>query len=165
MKKWYKETYFDANAWLLENYEKLNISNNEILLILLINHYNKNHLSLSYEVLTKKLSMSIKDIDKLIASLVNKHYLKIKTNTRGIFFDIDSIFEFDPNAYEVAKNENLYDTLGNLFGKPLSPNELQKVNDLLNKHSEKDILEAARIAEAKKKLNLAYIEGILRNEK
>lgn len=165
MKKWYKETYFDANAWLLENYDKLNISNNEILLILLINFYNRNHMAITYDILTKKLAMPIKDVDKLIASLVNKHYLKIKTNTRGIFFDIDSIFEFDPNAYEIVSNQNLYDILGDLFGKPLSPSELQKVNDLLNTYTDKDILEAARIAEAKKKLNLSYIEGILRNEK
>ena len=79
--------------------------------------------------------------------------------------DIENIFEFDVNQYEIADNKNLYDTLGDILGKPLTPNELQKLNDLLNDYSEKDILQAVRIAEANRKLKLSYIEGILRNGK
>lgn len=165
MKKWYKESYFDSKAWIIENFEKLNITNDETLLVLLIDFYNKNKTAINYELLTKKLKKNQKEIDKLIASLVEKHYLKLKTNSKGIVFDIDNIFEFDPTVYDIANNQNLYDTLGDLFGKPLTPNELAKLNDLLNNYTETQILEATRIAEAKKKLNLAYIEGILRNEK
>lgn len=165
MKKWYKESYFNSNNWILDNYEKLNLTNEEALLILLINFFNKNKITISYDLLTKKLQKSQKDVDKLIASLVEKHYLKLKTNSKGVVFDIDNIYEFDPKDYEVSINQNIYDTLSDLFSKPLTPSELQKVNDLINVYSESDILEAARIAEAKKKLNLAYIEGILKNEK
>lgn len=165
MKKWYKEVYFDKISWFLHNCDKFNLSNNEILLILFILFYNKNNVSISYELLTNKMNLSNKEIDKLISLLVNKHYLKIKTNSRGIFFDLDGLFEFDPTKYEISNNQNIYDILGDLFGKPLTPNELQKVNDLLNEYSEKQLLQASRVAEANNKLNLSYIEGILRNEK
>ena len=165
MKKWYKESYFNRKNWILENFDKLNITNDELVLILLIDLCKESRKQITYEYLTAKLNKPVKEIDKIIASLVSKHYLKLGSNAKGLVLDIDNLFEFDLDKYEVSDNKDLYDTLGDLFGKPLTPNELQKVNDLLNEYSEKDILEAVRIAEANRKLKLSYIEGILRNGK
>lgn len=165
MKKWYKESYFNRKNWILENFDKLNITNDELVLILLIELCKESKKQVTYEYLTEKLNKSIKDVDKIIASLVGKHYLNLSTNAKGLVLDIDSIFDFDPDKYEVSENKDLYDTLGDLFGRPLTPNELQKVNDLLNEYSQKDLLQAIRIAEANRKLKLNYIEGILRNGK
>lgn len=165
MKKWYKESYFNRKNWILENFDKLNITNDELVLILLIDLCKESRKQITYEYLTAKLNKSVKEIDKIIASLVSKHYLNLGSNAKGLVLDIDNLFEFDLDKYEVSDNKDLYDTLGDLFGKPLTPNELQKVNDLLNEYSEKDILEAVRIAEANRKLKLSYIEGILRNGK
>lgn len=165
MKKWYKESYFNRKNWLLENFDKLNLSNDELVLVLLIELCKDSRKQITYDYLTEKMHKTIKDIDKIIASLVSKHYLSLGTNAKGLVLDIDNIFEFDLDKFEVVENKNLYDTLGDLFGKPLTPNELQKVNDLLNEYGEKDLLEAVRIAEANRKLKLSYIEGILRNAK
>lgn len=165
MKKFYKTSYFNRKNWILENFDKLNITNDELVLILLIELCKESRKQITYDYLTDKLHLTIKEIDKIISSLVSKNYLVISTNQKGLVFDIDNIFEFDPEKYEVIENKDLYDTLGDIFGKPLTPSELQKVNDLLNEYSEKDILEAARIAEANRKLKLSYIEGILRNVK
>ena len=165
MKKFYKTSYFNRKNWILENFDKLNITNDELVLILLIELCKESRKQITYDYLTDKLHLTIKEIDKIISSLVSKNYLVISTNQKGLVFDIDNIFEFDPEKYEVIENKDLYDTLGDIFGKPLTPNELQKVNDLLNEYSEKDILEAVRIAEANRKLKLSYIEGILRNGK
>lgn len=165
MKKWYKESYFNRKNWILENFDKLNINNDELVLIMLIELCKESKKQITYDYLMTKLNKSIKDIDKIIASLVEKHYLTLSTNTKGLVFDIDNIFEFDPEKYEVTENKDLYDTLGDLFGRPLTPNELQKLNDLLNEYKENDVLEAIRIAEANRKLKLNYIEGILRNGK
>lgn len=165
MKKFYKTSYFNRKNWILENFDKLNITNDELVLILLIELCKESRKQITYDYLTDKLHLTIKEIDKIISSLVSKNYLVISTNQKGLVFDIDNIFEFDPEKYEVIENKDLYDTLGDIFGKPLTPSELQKVNDLLNEYSEKDILEAVRIAEANRKLKLSYIEGILRNGK
>lgn len=165
MKKWYKESYFDRKNWILENFDKLNLSNDETVLLLLIELYKSAKKSISYELLTNKLSMTNKQIDKLIAGLVNKHYLKLSTNSKGLVFDIDGIYEFDPETYEISENKDLYDTVSDVFGKPLSLSDLQKMNDLLELYGEKNFIQALRIAEAQKKLRMSYIEGILRNEK
>ena len=72
---------------------------------------------------------------------------------------------FDPQRYEIAENKDLYDMVSDTFGKPLSPLELQKMNDLISEYGQKPFIEALRIAEARRKLKMAYIEGVLRNEK
>lgn len=165
MKKWYKESYFNSRNWILENFEKLNLNSDEVLLLLLIDFCKENKKAINYDFLTNKLNKNTKEVDKIIASLVSKHYLKLSTNSKGLVFDIDEIFEFDPEKYEISENKNLYETLSDVFNKPLSQTELQKTNDLVNEYGEKKFLEAVRIAEANRKLRIAYIEGILRNEK
>ena len=164
MKKWYHESYFDSNNWILENYEKLGLNSDETLLILLINFYKKNRKVISYDLLCKKLNREATQIDLIISSLVEKHYLKISSNAKGLVFDIDSIYEFDPAKYEVAQNNDMYMQIEEIFGKPLSPTELQKMNDLINEYGQLRFMEAARVAEANRVLKMAYIEGVLRNE-
>lgn len=165
MKKWYKEPYFDAESWIIENNDKLNLNAKETLALLLIVYCHKHKVAISTSYLAKKLSASEKEIDKLLADLVGKHYLLIKTNSRGIDFDISGIFEFDPASYEIAAKDGIYGTLEMVMNRPLNSTELQKLSDLTNKYSDSQIIEAIRVAEAYEKVNIAYIEGILRNEK
>ena len=165
MKKWYKESYFDRKNWLLENFDKLNISNDELVLLLLIDLCKDSNKNITYDYLIEKLNKNSKEIDKLFANLVSKNYLTISTNSKGLVIDIDNIFEFDPSKYEISENTDLYETIGEVFGKPLIPMELEKVNELLNTYSKADILQAVRIAEANRKFKLSYVEGILRNAK
>ena len=165
MKKWYKESYFDRKNWILENFEKLKLNSDETLLILLVELCKTNKKAVTYEYLTNKLNKTNKEIDKIIASLVNKRYLKLSTNSKGLVFDVENIFEFDPERYEINDNKDLYDTVSEVFNKPLSSTELQKINDLVQEYGQKNFIQALRISEAQKKLKISYIEGVLRNEK
>ncbi len=162
--KWYKEPYFDSKTWLIANFEKLNITNDELVLILVADFANRNGIKISYDYLMKKLSCDIKKIDTLIASLVAKKYLLIKAEKNSIVFNIDGIFEFDPNQYEIAENKDIFDTLDIVFARPLTQNELKKASDLINEFSEAKFNDALRVAEAYKKVSIAYIEAVLRNE-
>ncbi|MBQ6335156.1 MAG: DnaD domain protein [Erysipelotrichaceae bacterium] len=165
MKKWYRESYFDRKIWVLENFDKLGLSADETLLVLLIDLCKQSHKTITYDYLTQKLHKSNREIDQMIASLVAKHYLKLTTNARGLVFDIEGIFEFDPEKYEISENGDLYDTVSEVFGKPLSSSELQKMNDLIEEYGQKAFMEALRVSEAQRKVKMAYIEGVLRNEK
>ncbi len=165
MKKWYKESYFDRQNWILENYDQLNLSNDEALFLLLIELAKKNQKAITYEYLSKKLNQTNSEVDKMIADLVSRHYLKLSANAQGLVFDYDEIFEFDPNRYDISDEKDLYDITSDVFNKPLSLTELQKMNDLLESYGKERFIEALRIAEAQRKLSMPYIEGILRNEK
>ena len=165
MKKWYQESYFDRKNWILENFDKLNLNADETLLILLVDLCKTNRKYVTYDYLMSKLGKNMKQIDTIVAGLVNKHYLKISSNSKGLIFDFDEIFEFDPDKYEISDNKDIFDTVSEVFGKPLSPIELQKITELLGVYGEKKFIEALRLAEAKRTYKIAYIEGILRNEK
>ena len=165
MKKWYQESYFDRKNWLLENFDKLNLSSDETILIMLVELCRSSRKNVTYDYLMKKLGKSAKQIDSIVASLVNKHYLKISSNSKGLIFDFDEIYEFDPEKYEISDNKDLFDTVSEVFGKPLSPTELQKISELSQIYGEKKFIEALRLAEAKRTFKISYIEGILRNEK
>lgn len=165
MKKWYKESYFNRKNWILENFEKLNLNSDEVVLLMLVELSKENKTSLTYEYFTKKLHLDIKTIDKILASLVSKHYLEISTNSKGLVLNDDNLFEFDPEKYELVINSDLFDNLSEVFAKSLTASEMKKVNELVNEYGENNFIEAVRIAEAKRKLRLSYIEGILRNEK
>lgn len=165
MKKWYKESYFDANNWLLENYDKLGLNSDEVLMLLLIVLGKDNKQNISYDYFKKKMGYSTSKIDEIIASLVTKKFLSIKPNERGIDFDIDAIFEFDPNQYEIIENKDIYEIAEDLLCRPLSASEIQRLSDMLSIYGETKVTDALRSAEAYRKNNLAYVEAILKNEK
>ena len=165
MKKWYKESYFDANNWLLENYDKLGLNSDEVLMLLLIVLGKDNKQNISYDYFKKKMGYSTSKIDEIISSLVTKKFLSIKPNERGIDFDIDAIFEFDPNQYEIIENKDIYEIAEDLLCRPLSASELQRLSDMLSIYGETKVTDALRSAEAYRKNNLAYVEAILKNEK
>ncbi|MBR0461436.1 MAG: DnaD domain protein [Erysipelotrichaceae bacterium] len=164
MKKWYKQAYFDRKIWIIENFDKLNLSAEEAMLILLIDYAKDTKKKINYDFLCSKLGIDTRALDKILSGLVGKHYLSINTNEKGISFDFDNIFEFDPEKYEVIENKNIYDIAEELVNKPLTPAQLQKINELLDKYDENRIIDAIRTAEAYRKTSLDYVEGILRNE-
>ena len=165
MKKWYKQPYFDRRNWILENFDKLGLNCEEATLILIIDFAKDSKRTISYDYLMSKMSLDSKQIDKIIAKLVSKNYLAINPTNKGVSFDIDGLFEFDPDKYEISENANIYNIAEDLIKRPLSPIELQKLSDLINEFKPNKIIDAFRVAEAYRKSSLAYVEAILRNEK
>lgn len=165
MKKWYQESYFNRANWILENFAKLGLNSDETLLILQLDLAASCHKRVNYDYLSAKLGKSTKEIDKLIADLSARKYLKLTPNKSGVSFDITPIFEFDPQKYEIARNDDIYDVVSEVFGKPLAPMELQKMNDLINEYSRDSFIQALREAESQRVFKMSYIETILRNEK
>ncbi len=163
MKKIYQEAYFDRKAWIFENYEKLQLNAKETLLLLLIEHCREHGILLSYEYLCKKMSVKQKELDSILAKLVSRHFLEISAQSGKLILSTDGLFDFDLTAYEIEENTDIFNTLDIVFGRPLSPGELQKANDLINLYGENAFLDALRIADGQRKHNLAYVEGILRN--
>lgn len=163
MKKLYKTTYFDKEAWIIENFDKLNLNSEEVLLLFLIIHATKNNIPLSYEYLCKKMNKTNKGLDKILSNLVGRHYLSIESDKNGIVFNVDGIFEFDTEKYDLLDSEDVYQTIELVFGRPLSSTELQKTSDLIEKYGQNALLDALRIADARRNLKMPYIEGILNN--
>lgn len=165
MEKWYKQSFFNRKNWILENFEKLSLNSDEVLLLLLIELAKDNNKQVSYEYFKQKLNCNQNKVDEIIASLVSKTYLSIKPTSNGIIFDIDSLFEFDPAKYETIDAKDVYSIAEELINRPLSGNEVQKLSDLVNEFSQDKVIDGLRIAEAYHKTSIAYVESVLRNEK
>lgn len=163
--KIYKQVYFDKNAWLLDNFEKLNLTHTESLLLLIINFCNEYDKEITYDFLCNKLQIKQNELDNVLASLTGKHYLHIDVNKQGIYYDIDQIFDFDINDYEENNHNDIYRTIEDFLSRPLNPIDRMKVSDLLNTYDENAICDAIRMACAYRKYNLAYVESILRNDR
>ena len=165
MKKWYKQPYFNAQAWILTNFEILGLNSEETIFLLLTDYARKNRIPINNEFYKNKMRISQEHLDEIMASLVAHHYLAINVTEKGVRYDIDGIFEFDIETYEVIENKSVYDQTSDFLKRPLSSAELLKISELLEKYGEKNYVQACRLAEAYRKYSLAYIEGILRNGK
>lgn len=165
MKKWYKQPYFDRRIWLLENFEKLSLNSEEVVLLLLIDMCKQVKRPVSIEYLKEKMGIDQNRLDQLMAGLVTKHFLSISVNEKGVRYDIDGVFEFDPERYEIEERKGIFEQTAELLKRPLTPSELQKVSELTDRYGESRYIDALRTADAYRKNSLPYIETVLRNEK
>lgn len=165
MKKWYKQPYFNRRIWILENFDKLNLSTDEVVLLLIIDYATNNRITINYDYLMNKLNYDSNKVDSIIEKLVSKKYLSIKPTDEGVSFIIDGLFDFDTDKYELVDNKGVYEVAEDLLKRPLSNNELQKVSDLLGEYKADEIIDAIRVAEAYRKASIDYVASILRNEK
>ena len=163
--KIFKEAYFDRNAWLLDNMDKLNVNHLEALLLLIINFCHEHNKEINIDFLCEKLQTSPSDLDKGLAGLSNKGYLHINLGEKGICYDIDGVFDFDVVKYDEIENDDIYNAVETFLSRPLTPIDKMKTAELLENFSEDAILDAIRMACAYRKYNLAYVETILRNDK
>lgn len=162
MKKLYESSYFDKKSWILEYFDKLNLTSNETLLLLLIEFCHENNYQESMDYFSKKMNISLEELDSILMNLVNKKYVTLNTN--GYSFSINNVFEFDPSKYEVANNRGTFEIFEEFLNRPLSGDELNKISNLIDEYGENELIDALRKAEAYNKHSLSYIESVLLND-
>lgn len=156
--KFYQERHFNRRNWLLDNLFKLKITNDEAMLILLIDYYNEYQQPITMELLVEKLNLTAEQVDKAIHTLVNRGYLKITIVDMKPKFQIDEIFEV---ADHIVINSNIYDLIEAELGKVLSRKDVSTISEWLRIYDYDTIVKALRVALANKKKSIAYIDKIL----
>lgn len=162
MKKLYEYSYFNKQNWILEYFNKLNLSIEEAFLLLIIQYAHDNGYNDSLEYISSKMNLSVNEIDPLLTGLVNKNYITLNNN--GYCFNINNIFEFDPSKYEIINNSSVFSIFEEFLNRTLSGEELNKISNLVNEYEEDKVIDALRKAEAYNKRSISYIESILLNE-
>ncbi|MBQ4252476.1 MAG: helix-turn-helix domain-containing protein, partial [Erysipelotrichaceae bacterium] len=95
MKKWYEENYVSRRDWILDNLNRLPVTSEQALILLMIDFDNQHGRSISLDALCQQTGLSIQQVDKAVSDLNKKGYLKITTKSRRIVFDISGIFEWE----------------------------------------------------------------------
>lgn len=162
MKEWYKTNFCNRRDWVLDNLDYLNLEADEVLLCLIIDFFKTYNIKLTYENLMNKLKIDRNELDKIIYNLTLKGYLIINVEGDDVF-DLSPLYSQKINPISEKEFESIFAIFEEVFARPLSITENQKLSDLLCEFNKDTIVDALREAEARNKLSLAYIEVILRN--
>ncbi|MCD8204193.1 MAG: DnaD domain protein [Coprobacillus sp.] len=165
----------DFNYLLLENYKDLKISENELTVILMIDHLiSQDNPLITADLLSLKMNLDVNTIDSLLSSLLKKHYIEYVTTWRGTVTTLDPLneilfseFQFTKAKKDTSKKlqelpENIYTKIEKELSRTLSPVEVDKISGWIALgHSEDMILDAVKEAVKRNKKTLREVDKIL----
>lgn len=167
----------DFRYLLLEYYRKLHLNENELAVILMIDHLlgQKNTL-ITPDLLSLKMSLSAKELDKIFVDLIEKGYLifdtgkNIKVSLKPLKKKLYETFERSlAKEHETKISEeksrilqNIYQVFEKELSRPLSPLEFSLIGEWVDHgFSDETIIEALRTALSKGKKTLKSVDKIL----
>ena len=166
-----KEKTYNVPSFILKNYEKLNLTAEEVLvLIVLYNHYGK----ISYDInkLLEEINLEKYKLMQLISSLEEKKIISIDliTNSKGLkeeYISLELLYDKIINIYLDVKEEtnesaDIYSAFEKELGRTLSPMEYEIIKGwVMDKFSDELIILALKEAVYNGVNNLRYIDKVL----
>ena len=168
----------DFKYLLLENYKRLKISELELATIFMIDHLiNQGNPFVNADLLSLKMNLDVKEIDKILASLLKKKLLDYVTTGRKTATTLDPLrqklyseFQLFLTIEEETKKkkkisdelENIYGTFQKLLNRSLSPVEISRIREWVTYgFSDEQIVNALKDALNKGKKSLNSVDKIL----
>ena len=166
-----KEKTYNVPSFILKNYEKLNLTAEEVLvLIVLYNHYGK----ISYDInkLLEEINLEKYKLMQLISSLEEKKIISIDliTNSKGLkeeYISLELLYDKIVNIFLDVKEEtnesaDIYSAFEKELGRTLSPMEYEIIKGwVMDKFSDELIILALKEAVYNGVNNLRYIDKVL----
>ena len=152
--------YFNRKNWILEENYLLDLTPLETLVLLNIEHFNEFRLPIDLNQFARSCNSSTSDIDKALTQLIYRGYLKIEMAQDTVVYNTDALYEL----IEVKQTEvttDIIEIFENEFKRPLSTNEIDKINYWLSQVDYAYLIHALREAIIYRKLSFPYIERIL----
>ena len=157
---------------LLTNYSKLNITAEELIILIYLMDKG-NNIIYDINLFVKELSFTKRKVIELINNLVEKNILNITINKNidnvsEEYLNLDMLYRkitniiLDKELPSSTNNEDLFTIFEKEFGRTISPTEYEKINSWLNEDIDKAlIVEALKEAVYNSTTSLRYIETIL----
>lgn len=157
---------------LLTNYSKLNITAEELIVLIYLMDKG-NNMIYDINLFVKELSLNKRKVIELINNLVEKNVLNITINKNSDnvseeYLNLDMLYRkitniiLDKELPSSTNNEDLFTIFEKEFGRTISPTEYEKINSWLNEDIDKTlIVEALKEAVYNSTTSLRYIETIL----
>lgn len=167
----------DFRYLLLEYYKKLKITENELSVILMIDHLlgQKNNL-VTPDVLSLKMNLSLKELDKIFVDLIEKGYLlfdtgkKLKVSLKPLQKKLLERFEkelakeneINSSIEKSALLKQIYSEYETLLKRSLSPLEISIINDWHSHgYSKEQIIDALKDCLSKGKKSFKSVDKVL----
>lgn len=168
----------DIKFLLFEYYKSLNISEEELVVILMIDHFlQQKEKFITAELLAIKMNYKTKQIDNILVNLLNKKLIDYDTSSSNIKTTLKPLIrklqkqlqihmaKVNETRTNASKNEsfkNIFSTFEKEFGRVLSPVEISLLHDWLdNGFSESEIYSALNDAINQKRKTFKNIDRIL----
>ena len=171
----------DFVSLLLNNYKKLGINENELVVLLMMNNFSQSGNNLfTQESFLPYTNFSNSQLDDIFVSLLSKNLIEYQLNNGKMQTNLNplrerlyqeltkSILGNDIIQEEKKKQklENLYKTFNTTFKRELAPFEINKIEDwLVSGYSVEQILYALRKAQSFGKLSMKNINTYLLQSK
>ena len=163
---------------LLDFYKEMNISEDELSVILMINHLlDQDNEFITTDVLALKMTMPSKVIDKCLTSLYKKKYIEFDTTNGDPKTTVEpikkilykkfekSLFsedEYNKNHELNAYRDKMFELFTDYFGRKLTPIELSHIDDWIKNEIDEDIIvNSLKDAANYKKLSINYIDSLI----
>lgn len=153
-------TYVDRRTWILENLEYLQMDVKEAMVILVIDYLNTSNLNIDHEIISKKLKLSIDEIEDIFGSLSDKGYLTLNYSQGKLSFNISGLYDLSMMSIQKI-DRSLIQEFELEFSRSLSSQEMQRILDLSSEYGERMVLCALNEAACNDVHDLNYIEKIL----
>ena len=168
----------DFRFLLLENYKKLKISEEQLVIIMMIDHLlSQGNPFITADLLSLKMSLDIKDIDRQIADLLTRGYMEYMTVNGKTVTSLNPLKEKLYREFqitiskenEIASNEKVNAQLNNIFeefqkelGRQLSPLEISRIREWISiGYTDETIIDALKEAISQGKKSLKSVDKIL----
>lgn len=168
----------DFRYLLIENYRKLKLSESELATIFVIDHLiSQGNPFVTADLLSLKMTLDVKEIDKILAKLLTKGMFEYKTIGKNTVATLEPLkqklyreFQLFLSKEEEEKSstrikeelENVYTNYEKLLGRSLSPVEVAKIHEWISfGYSDKTIIDALKEALSKNKKTLRSVDKIL----
>ncbi len=161
---WYQQVYVNRRDWILSHLDALNLSSDEVLIVLYIDLCNSNRQSIDGNSLAAILNMSQDNLDKAIANLINTKRLVLEYPNGTVHYNIDGLFTYENPTLQVESSP-LITIIEQQFGRKLTVNELRKLAQMRDLFGDELIEQALREALFNRKYSLDYVNAICVNWK
>ena len=168
----------DFRFLLLENYKKLKISENQLVIILMIDHLlSQGNPFITADLLSLKMSLDIKEIDRLIADLLTRGLMEYATANGKTVTSLNPLKEKLYREFQITisrenetkNNETMSAQLNNIFenfqkelGRSLSPLEISRIREWVSMgYTDEVIINALKEAISQGKKSLKSVDKIL----
>lgn len=168
----------DFRYLLIENYKKLKISEEELATIFVIDHLiGQGNPFVTADLLSLKMSLDVKEIDKVLANLITRGFFEYKTQGKKTIATLEPLkqklyreFQIFLSQEEQERSsqrvtevlENIYQTFEKLMGRSLSPVEISKIHEWVSYgYDETMIIDALKEALKQNKKTLRSVDKIL----
>lgn len=152
--------YFNRKNWILEENYHLDLTALETLVLLNIEHFNEFNLAIDLNQLSNACNTSTNEIDKAITQLIYNGYLKIEMTQDNVVYNTDGLYDKATHIDQEVTSDILEIFEGE-FKRPLSTNEIDKINYWLSQLDHAFLIHALREAVIYRKVSFPYIERIL----